>query len=589
MGNISKLPKDRMIRPSVIGAVDKINEIIDDVNETDDDLATLTDKVEGLIVEGGEPNVIESVSLNGEPLPVVNKNVDVSTITTKSTTGPAYGPLLSVTAKGHAEQDSTTGKNLIPPMYYRSNNTDFVANEGTHEYRMRTSSFAVSANTVYTVSGMPSGTRLIGARCFDSAQQNLGDALVSGLNITTLANTAYMFILFGDDNNTYTVDTKQVFIDSVQLELGSTATTYEPYTGGIPSPNPDYPQEISVVRGRNLLERFAFSSQTRNGITWTVNDDGSISLSGTATADSSFLIVNKSQYDAGVEPGVTYTASGGDGQDVRLQFWSNVTGAISDVFQTATFSLSGTESDWNVALIVKSGTTVNKTVYPQLELGSTVHPYVPYGYVGLDVTADGTTTTTPIPLPSRGWVGSLPDGTHDALSIDGAGKVTWELADEEVTFDGSSDEAISKTDDWRYTCKLLPATRKSVSNEVMPLFASRFVAKSRDATYTKQIGVSTYYDGAYMMFVPTGEDMTIEEFRAWLQANHVTVLYPLATPTTVEVGHVDLPDIPEGAVVSIPELEGLGVESWTSDAVARYVRAWVERLSTPSTLLPAGE
>jgi hypothetical protein len=39
----------------------------------------------------------------------------------------------------------------------------------------------------------------------------------------------------------------------------------------------------------------------------------------------------------------------------------------------------------------------------------------------------------------------------------------------------------------------------------------------------------------------------------------------------------------------MPELEGLGVESWTSDAVARYVRAWAERLSRPSTLLPAGE
>lgn len=33
----------------------------------------------------------------------------------------------------------------------------------------------------------------------------------------------------------------------VQLELGSSATSYEPYTGGIPSPNPGYPQEIKSV------------------------------------------------------------------------------------------------------------------------------------------------------------------------------------------------------------------------------------------------------------------------------------------------------------------------------------------------------
>ena len=32
-----------------------------------------------------------------------------------------------------------------------------------------------------------------------------------------------------------------------QIEKGSEATSWEPYTGGIPSPNPDYPQEIKSV------------------------------------------------------------------------------------------------------------------------------------------------------------------------------------------------------------------------------------------------------------------------------------------------------------------------------------------------------
>lgn len=33
----------------------------------------------------------------------------------------------------------------------------------------------------------------------------------------------------------------------IQIEKGSVATSYEPYTGGIPSPNPSYPQEIKGV------------------------------------------------------------------------------------------------------------------------------------------------------------------------------------------------------------------------------------------------------------------------------------------------------------------------------------------------------
>ena len=61
-------------------------------------------------------------------------------------------------------------------------------------------------------------------------------------------------------------------------------------------------------------------------------------------------------------------------------------------------------------------------------------------------------------------------------------------------------------------------------------------------------------------------------------------IYPLATPTTEFVGYIDLPDIIEDATASIPELEGLGVESWIGDAIARYIKAWVAK---SSVLLPA--
>lgn len=51
----------------------------------------------------------------------------------------------------------------------------------------------------------------------------------------------------------------------IQIEKGSVATSYEPYTGGIPSPNPSYPQEIkSVVNptikicGKNLFDSKKF-------------------------------------------------------------------------------------------------------------------------------------------------------------------------------------------------------------------------------------------------------------------------------------------------------------------------------------------
>lgn len=49
----------------------------------DTDLDALSDKVDEIIAEGGEPNVIESVKVNGTALPISNKAVDV-TVPTKT-------------------------------------------------------------------------------------------------------------------------------------------------------------------------------------------------------------------------------------------------------------------------------------------------------------------------------------------------------------------------------------------------------------------------------------------------------------------------------------------------------------------------
>lgn len=80
------------------------------------------------------------------------------------------------------------------------------------------------------------------------------------------------------------------------LELGTEATAYEPYTGGQPSPSPDYPQEIkSVVNpivkacGKNLLPfPYSNTSKTQNGVTFDVQNDGTIHIYGTASAATYF-------------------------------------------------------------------------------------------------------------------------------------------------------------------------------------------------------------------------------------------------------------------------------------------------------------
>lgn len=89
------------------------------------------------------------------------------------------------------------------------------------------------------------------------------------------------------------------------VNAGETSLPYEPYTGGSPSPSPSYPQDIHIVsgdntikvEGRNRLNYTLFvqnnqKTYTSSGVTATINDDGTITLNGTATANKDFYMVN---------------------------------------------------------------------------------------------------------------------------------------------------------------------------------------------------------------------------------------------------------------------------------------------------------
>lgn len=73
------------------------------------------------------------------------------------------------------------------------------------------------------------------------------------------------------------------------INEGTTLLDYEPYTGGKPSPSPEYPQEIKAVvnpviktHGKNLVDFRKAKGGNGDGVTFTVNADGSINRKGTA-------------------------------------------------------------------------------------------------------------------------------------------------------------------------------------------------------------------------------------------------------------------------------------------------------------------
>ena len=162
-----------------------------------------------------------------------------------------------------------------------------------------------------------------------------------------------------------------------QLELGDTATAYEPPIMG---------RELQInVSGKNLLSYpYNGTTKTVNGITFTDNGDGSIAVQGTATARSVFWL--KHSVDNFVLPKNTpiyiYAAkeqipnvSIGYGR-VNGTAWVTantipVTGAV------VTFDYENFDRiDFNIT--VDPGSTIDVTLHPQFELGDTATDYEPY-------------------------------------------------------------------------------------------------------------------------------------------------------------------------------------------------------------------
>lgn len=198
---------------------------------------------------------------------------------------------------------------------------------------------------------------------------------------------------------------------------------------GDPSPENIRPitgrDAVSVTRhGKNYVgDSHVTKSGVYSGVSYTINDDKTITMSGTPTNNVLFSIIS---YDAGnrrkIYPG-TYTISGGltnaalvfvayDGNKANSQMI--VTKKLTTTGETATFMIDAM-SYFGLYAYAYVGQSVDGVMKPQIELSSTATPYEPY-----------TGSTTIISLPETVYGGEV-----DAVS--GGGQKTWQL----VAFTGN--------------------------------------------------------------------------------------------------------------------------------------------------------
>ena len=262
----------------------------------------------------------------------------------------------------------------------------------------------------------------------------------------------------------------------------------------------------NVFVGDNNLLPKATETRTLNGVTFTPNPDGSVSVSGTATNDTSY------PFKEGLDDslfGQTVCLSGGS---IQTQLVINekkhsgewVRNVIVNAKIPAVVGVLSKQADDNIlygTIYVPTGTTVNTTIYPMLNLGNTAMPYEPY---------QGSVTPLPIPRPLH-KVGDVRDVCRTRVKS---------VYDKRIVLDGAEDWKMGGAvgDGAPYIfCDLL-----NDHYQAFPIISSRFPSTNILASNKNQ-GIGCWDRSLYLRYDSLFTN--VEELKTYLSAHPLTVYY----------------------------------------------------------------
>lgn len=362
---------------------DEISELKNDLSETISSVASAVEKsASGSIVQfsdGMEDGLMDSVKVNFSPIQNLNGydypwiggagknlfhvNKNIGTLTTLGITYTINAEDNSITCNGTADGNAVC--NVMQ--------------------------FTAKAGVTYTLSGTPNSVTNndIFVRFHGPAENsytfNLLADVKSGRKVTFSFEedtTGYVDIRIGSGQ------TVNNLVFKPQIEVGSSATAFEPYENlcsitGRTGVNVDQ-------SGKNLLvNNKVGTTVTYNGITWTYNNDGTVTAVGTATSDSFQYFTNLSYLP---KSNLIFSGcpTGGAASEYEIAIWNSLnqswqistsnSGRVRDFgngvqFNPSTCVNPSDQAPVNletskIALAVRSGKTVNLTFKPMIRLAS---------------------------------------------------------------------------------------------------------------------------------------------------------------------------------------------------------------------------
>lgn len=302
---------------------------------------------------------------------------------------------------------------------------------------------------------------------------------------------------------------------------------WEPAQEGSGDPSPE---NIRPIKGRdgvmvercgeNILNPKAYTVAAKNGITFTINDDKSVHIIGTATGRSVFRLFSM-KYKMSLPDGnyalstITNIPSGvrvliGHYDKNSLAYKNNLVEIRSgDSFATAFFQKVG----WLDGFIeVLSGSTIDTTLYPMLVLGKTAPTtYTPY---------IGQTNTLTLPETVYG-------GEVDAVT--GKGQETWQLLNNPSSYnyyEGMDEGGWVQSEDavawYLYNPTLFSRNTKILSN----IFNS-----VSDIGHTAKPYLIGSANHLIAFRLPRSVAATGEDVKNWLASNNVEIAFETITQT----------------------------------------------------------
>lgn len=447
-------------------------------------------------------------------------------------------PLFALGGDGKSEQVVTTGKQLFDKnnanLVYDSylDGSGNIGNGGPYAIVLY---IPITGGKSYTVSkkitnystfrvGTTRDIPALGVNGIDVVSKTGND---TSATLTTSENSKYLTVFCIRTD----YDDLQEILDSIQIEEGTVATEYEPYTGGQPSPSPDYEQPINSIEGS-----VEFACRGKNLFNKNTVVDGYLSQTGQIESNTGF----KTSDFIKVMPNTSYFLNNTNTR--RLKFYDinkNVITSDWDLTSAGSQSFTTLSNAYYLRFSIDINVIDINTI--QLEQGTQateIEPYIEPNEVIFNLNEEKLRS-----------VGDVKDelvvdlDTGDYYKVENVG---------EVVLDGSDDENWSNplTSLYNVDNVINSYANSSYHDKVSGAISNKYITGIISATNGDFLNYETSNDYVFGLH-PNGNgirfkdirNLNLTDFKQWLSTHNTIVDYILKTPTTKKLGTLSSEDL----------------------------------------------